>query len=75
MATARTVVSRSRPLTLLSSDPAIGPVVTGAPSEVRRRVPTFDDVTAGRVSLGMLATLLVLSFGFYYWTRSIQGGG
>jgi hypothetical protein len=75
MATARSVVNRSRPLTLLSSDPAIGPVVTGAPSEVRRQVPTFDDVTSGRVSLGILASLLVLSAAFYLWTRSIQGGG
>ena len=75
MATARSVTQRRHSLTLLGGDPAIGPVVTGAPSEARRHVPTFDDVTSGRISLGVLIALIVLSLGFYYWTRSIQGGG
>jgi hypothetical protein len=75
MATARSVTSRRHPLTLVGGDPAIGPVVTGAPSEARRAIPTFDDVTSGRISLGLMGALIVLSIGFYYWTRSIQGGG
>jgi hypothetical protein len=37
-----------------------------------------DDATSliqGRISLGLIAVLIVGSVGFYYYTRSIQGGG
>jgi len=75
MATARSLVAHRTPLTLVGGDPAIGPVVTGAPSEAHRAVATFDDVTSGRVSLGMLGGLVLIALAFYWWTRSIQGGG
>lgn len=29
----------------------------------------------GRLSLGMLAALIVASLAFYWWTRTAQGGG
>lgn len=29
----------------------------------------------GRLSLGMAAGLIVALLGFYYWTRTAQGGG
>jgi hypothetical protein len=37
-----------------------------------------DDVTSviqGRISLGLIAFLILGAVGFYYYTRSIQGGG
>ena len=37
-----------------------------------------DDATSiiqGRISLTMIAVLIIGSVGFYYYTRSIQGGG
>jgi hypothetical protein len=37
-----------------------------------------DDASSliqGRISLGLIAVLIVGSVGFYYYTRSIQGGG
>lgn len=37
-----------------------------------------DDVTSiltGRISLGILGVAIIGAVGFYYFTRSIQGGG
>lgn len=34
-----------------------------------------ESLTNGRISLGIIAVLIVGSLGFYYFTRSIQGGG
>jgi hypothetical protein len=75
VATARSITQRSRALTLVGGDPDLGPVVTGAPSEVRRVGSKFNDVTSGRISLGILGSLVVLALLFYIWTNSIQGGG
>ena len=75
MATARSITTRRRPLTLVGGDPDLGPVVTGAPSEVRRVGSAFNDVTSGRISLGLMGGLVVLALLFYLWTSSIQGGG
>jgi len=34
-----------------------------------------SDLTVGRIGLGTIALLILAAMGFYYWTRSIQGGG
>jgi hypothetical protein len=37
-----------------------------------------DETTSliqGRISLGLIGVLIIGSVGFYYYTRSIQGGG
>jgi hypothetical protein len=41
-------------------------------------VDAVDDANSliqGRISLGLIGVLIVGSVGFYYYTRSIQGGG
>lgn len=41
-------------------------------------VPSTSDVSAamtGRITLGMVEIVIVAMLGFYYWTRSAQGGG
>jgi hypothetical protein len=35
----------------------------------------IGDVTTGRVTLGMVNFTILLMLGFYYWTRTAQGGG
>jgi hypothetical protein len=35
----------------------------------------ISSLTNGRISLGIIAVLIVGSVGFYYFSRSIQGGG
>ena len=37
-----------------------------------------DDISSlvsGRITLGLMGALIIGSVGFYYYTRSIQGGG
>jgi hypothetical protein len=34
-----------------------------------------NDILQGRISLGLIAIAIVGAVGFYYFTRSIQGGG
>ena len=34
-----------------------------------------DSILAGRISLGLIGVLILGSVAFYYFTRSIQGGG
>jgi hypothetical protein len=76
MATARSITQRKHGLTLVGGNPDAGPVITGAPSEVAHGAgAAWDDITAGRISLGILGSLVVLALGFYVWTNSIQGGG
>ena len=36
---------------------------------------TTPDILQGRISLGILAAFILGAAGFYYYTRSIQGGG
>jgi hypothetical protein len=76
MGNARSVVARRHGLTLMAVNPDAGPVVTGSAAEAAGGVAAaFDDVSSGRISLGILGTLVVLILAFYYWTRSVQGGG
>lgn len=35
----------------------------------------INSVLNGRISLGIIGVLIVGAVGFYYFTRSIQGGG
>lgn len=35
----------------------------------------LNSVLQGRISLGLIGGLILGSVGFYYYTRSIQGGG
>lgn len=35
----------------------------------------LSDVMAGRISLSMVAVLILAMTGFYVWTRNAQGGG
>jgi hypothetical protein len=74
MASARAVAGRQRALTLLSPNPDLGPVLTGSAAEAGR-VLNLDEVRAGRMSLGLLGTLVALILAFYIWTVSVQGGG
>jgi hypothetical protein len=48
-----------------------GGVYTSAASAVGD--PT--SILSGRISLGIIAVAIVGAVGFYYFTRSIQGGG
>jgi len=34
-----------------------------------------SSILQGRISLGIIGVLILGSLGFYYYTRSIQGGG
>lgn len=34
-----------------------------------------SEATTGRVTLGMVNLTILAMLGFYYWTRSAQGGG
>lgn len=49
-----------------------------APSGITRGIPlrgSVDDVTAGRLSLGMIQVAVILLVLGYLWTRNVQGGG
>lgn len=35
----------------------------------------ISDVTTGRITLGMVNFTILLMLGFYWWTRTAQGGG
>jgi hypothetical protein len=35
----------------------------------------LNSILSGRISLGIIGVLIVSALGFYYFTRSIQGGG
>lgn len=34
-----------------------------------------SDATTGRITLGMVNLTILVMLGFYWWTRSAQGGG
>lgn len=34
-----------------------------------------SDVKTGRITLAAVNTIIIVMVGFYYWTRSAQGGG
>ena len=36
---------------------------------------SVNSILTGRISLGLIGVLILGSVGFYYYTRSIQGGG
>jgi hypothetical protein len=74
MTTARGMV-QGRALALVGSAPATGGVVTASAADRGPVAATLDEVTAGRVSLGMLGALVVVVVLFYLWTREVQGGG
>jgi hypothetical protein len=49
---------------------------TAAGGAVLSRLADVSDTTlTGQVTLGMVATTIVVMLGFYYWTRTAQGGG
>lgn len=76
MASARGVIARNRGLSVLSATPEIGPVSTASAAEqMHGAAAGVDAAFSGRISLGMLAALVVLVGIFYIGTRSIQGGG
>lgn len=52
--------------------PPSGLAVNSAVSSIKRE---SSDVMQGRVSLAALMAMVLIGMGFYYWTRSVQGGG
>jgi hypothetical protein len=47
----------------------------GVYTQVSDTAKGASDLTVGRIGLGTIAILILAAMGFYYWTRSIQGGG
>ena len=47
----------------------------GVYTQLSDAVASTQDVNVGRIGLGTIAILILAAMGFYYWTRSIQGGG
>lgn len=54
---------------------AIGNTARGVRFDLSPAVGEVQDVTTGRVTLGMVNLTVLLLIGFYYWTRTAQGGG
>jgi hypothetical protein len=44
-------------------------------SDTGSAADNMNSILQGRISLGIIAAFIVGAFGFYYYTRSIQGGG
>lgn len=78
---------RSRVSALVQAPPTApdngsgGPGVLGGIGNTMRGIDLsaatseISDVTTGRVTLGMVNLTILLMLGFYYWTRTAQGGG
>ena len=48
-----------------------GPGILG----IKPAMSSLSDLTTGRVTLGLVNIAIVGMVGFYFWTRSAQGGG
>lgn len=48
---------------------------TGTSVSFSPAVAELGDITTGRLTLAMVNTVILLMLGFYWWTRSAQGGG
>lgn len=49
--------------------------LTVGPLNFGPAVGEIGDITTGRITLGMVNFTILAMIGFYYWTRSAQGGG
>lgn len=47
----------------------------GVYAENASNTPSADNILTGRISLGIVAAMIVGAVAFYLWTHEIQGGG
>ena len=72
---AQALVSHTPNLSLVR-DPDLGPVVMGSAGDHASNVgASVDALTGGRISLGLLAGIVVVLGLFYISTKEVQGGG
>lgn len=72
-----TFLDRGRtPVVVVAPPPGADPRSTvRAPNGITPSLRIEGGAIEGRLSLTMLAGLILLSLAFYWWTRTAQGGG
>jgi len=81
MANLNTIIRRSS--SMIDTSGAMPPVLTSLRTESGVYTGAATDaahdelskILTGRISLSIVAALIIGAGGFYYYTRSIQGGG
>lgn len=52
-----------------------GPGILGGTVNASPAFDELSDITTGRITLGAINFVILAMIGFYFWTRSAQGGG